>query len=306
MNIDKIKQILFNYRIVFIVALLFPLLNYNISVVNDWKKKEVKFRLFKRVADSLIKYGVDSYSVFSLVNDKRTHYNERFARINISPQVNLDFSEVYSQQTIKIIQKFIENNFEILIKAETTFGVPKEIISIILWVETKFGKVLGKNHIPSVLFSMATSTETSILAQSVDTINNRNWKTDTLYEVTLQRAKKKEEFAIKELLALFEIQKKGFFEIRDLYGSYSGAFGLPQFLPSSYLQYGFDGNKDGKIDLFNLEDAIFSIGNFLKKNGFIPNDTNSYYTSLFKYNRSRQYVQAILWAYNELIRKKAK
>jgi membrane-bound lytic murein transglycosylase B len=62
-----------------------------------------------------------------------------------------------------------------------------------------------------------------------------------------------------------EIEKKYNINFNDINGSWAGAFGIPQFLPSSFLKFAVDGNGDGVIDLFDMEDAIYSVGNYLCK-----------------------------------------
>ena len=55
----------------------------------------------------------------------------------------------------------------------------------------------------------------------------------------------------------------------DIYGSYAGAMGVPQFMPESYIKKGVDYNNDGKIDLWNDKYDIYaSVANYLKKNGW--------------------------------------
>ncbi|MGB9851599.1 MAG: lytic murein transglycosylase [Candidatus Kapaibacteriota bacterium] len=299
MSLKNFTKIL-EYKLIVLVILLIPLANYQVAIRNSGSKKEFKYKIFKNVIDSLIKMGVDSIFVISLINDNRTHFDERFAKINVISQPKLDFTKNFDDKAIWKIHKFIEKNYDVLQSVETRFNVPKEIVAIILWVESKFGDVVGKNHIPSVLLSMAAVANPEILENllSLNSVNAE--KEDSLYQIFYQRAKIKENFALNELYALFEIQKKGLMEIQNLYGSFSGAFGIPQFVPSSYLKYGYDGNLDGKVDLFNLVDAIYSVANFLHQNGWISGDTKSYYRTLYKYNKSQLYVESILYAYNKL------
>ncbi len=75
--------------------------------------------------------------------------------------------------------------------------------------------------------------------------------------------------------------------------SFAGAFGFPQFLPYSYLKYGIDGNNDGKVDLFNMDDSIFSIANYLAKHGWNKNKRKAVHA----YNPSSWYVKAFFSIY---------
>jgi membrane-bound lytic murein transglycosylase B len=78
-------------------------------------------------------------------------------------------------------------------------------------------------------------------------------------------------------------------------GSYAGALGLAQFMPSNILAYGKDGNGDGRIDLFDHADAIFSIASYLKHYGWKPGiDDKKAYSVVYRYNHSKYYVNTIL------------
>ncbi|MFN3306794.1 MAG: lytic murein transglycosylase [Candidatus Kapaibacteriota bacterium] len=250
-------------------------------------------KIFKAVIDSLVKYGIDTETVLSFVNFYRTHFNEKYTRLGIKVKPELQFSSGVSKKSINQIEQFIEKHQITLAKAEEIFGVQKEIIAIILWVETKFGEVLGNHHLLSVFFSMAmTSGEPFLERHMVDIL--KDGANNISYDDIIQRARRKESYALQQLQALVEIQKRKYLDVRELYGSYAGAFGIPQFVPTSYLQFAIDGNGDKKIDLFDLEDAIFSVANYLHQNGWNRFDTSSFPKTLFKYNKDQQYVSTIM------------
>ena len=80
-----------------------------------------------------------------------------------------------------------------------------------------------------------------------------------------------------------------------MHGSWAGAFGLPQFIPTTFINFAVDGNNDGKIDIFSVSDAVFSIGNYLRANGW--RDDKSYKEKLkviYTYNHSRLYCETVL------------
>jgi membrane-bound lytic murein transglycosylase B len=78
-------------------------------------------------------------------------------------------------------------------------------------------------------------------------------------------------------------------------GSYAGAMGIAQFMPSNILAYGEDGNGDSRIDLFEDADAIFSIASYLKNYGWKPGiDREKAYKVVYHYNHSKYYVNTIL------------
>ena len=76
-------------------------------------------------------------------------------------------------------------------------------------------------------------------------------------------------------------------------GSVYGAVGIPQFMPSNLPLYAVDGNKDGKIDLFNPADAIPSVGNYLKRHGWDKSEAKTRH-ALKRYNNSTMYANTIM------------
>jgi len=83
-----------------------------------------------------------------------------------------------------------------------------------------------------------------------------------------------------------------------------GAFGFPQFLPSSYLVYAIDGDEDGTIDLFNSADAIYSTALYLHEVGW-GKSRKSQFQALYAYNHEKEYVRTVL-AYADRLRTKKK
>ena len=151
------------------------------------------------------------------------------------------FNRKFGLLTKKSIQRgqlILTEKKEIFNKVEETFGVEKEIILGILRVETNFGSHTGSYPVFNSLLSMAL-------------IENRrsSWAEEELIE----------------LLCICKEQNKDPLSIK---GSWAGAFGICQFMPTSYAKFAVDGNNDGTIDLFDLPDAVASIANYLKSHGF--------------------------------------
>lgn len=86
---------------------------------------------------------------------------------------------------------------------------------------------------------------------------------------TLMYDGRREKFFTTQLLALMKLADKNKLDINDMYGSWAGAMGHFQFIPTTLAEYGADGNGDGKIDIINnVSDAMFSAGNYLNKLGW--------------------------------------
>ena len=83
----------------------------------------------------------------------------------------------------------------------------------------------------------------------------------------------------------------------SIMGSYAGAFGYGQFIPSSFNAYAADGNGDGIRKPYEWSDVFASVGNYLAKNGYPVNnhsDQEKVYQSVFAYNHADNYVKAVL------------
>lgn len=136
---------------------------------------------------------------------------------------------------------FIRDNFQTLIKAEQKYGVDPAIVAAILNIESRYGENTGDFKTLDVLTTLA------------------------FYHPT------RKVFFQQQLLALIEYTAKWNIDINSVYGSYAGALGISQFIPSSILDYAVDFNNDGTIDLNTTEDAIGSVANYFSRFGWSAN-----------------------------------
>ena len=146
---------------------------------------------------------------------------------------------------------FLARHRDELQRVQARTGVPAEIIVSIIGVETSYGGFTGKTRVIDALYTLAFRYP-------------RSGNPDrAVYEY------KREQFFRDELAQLFALGREENLDIANLTGSYAGAMGLGQFMPSSYREFAVDGNGDGRRDLFNSYDDVFSsIANyFLKKGG---------------------------------------
>lgn len=173
-------------------------------------------------------------------------------------------------------------------------SVNPEIVTAILLVETHFGQNTGREGIFNRLARVSSVGEPSTLAQNFELIR-RDYPSVTMDQVR-KRALYLEETFLPELIALFAIAERDKTDILGIKGSFAGAFGIPQFLPSSYIAYAVDGDGDGSISLYNIYDAIFSTANFLTHYGWKRGLTeNQKRAVVWNYNHSQAYVDTIFW-----------
>ncbi|HIP27760.1 MAG TPA: lytic murein transglycosylase B [Sulfurovum sp.] len=133
---------------------------------------------------------------------------------------------------------FIEKHKTIFDNVEKRFGVPKEYIAAIIGIETVYGGNVGKYPVFDNLVTLAFEK------------NRRN---------------KFFKNQLKKFILLSQTEK---FNPKNVKGSYAGAIGLGQFMPSNYVAYGVDYDNDGRITLQRAGDAIASVANYFKKNGW--------------------------------------
>ena len=136
---------------------------------------------------------------------------------------------------------FYINNIDLINKIENEFDIEKELLLALMGIETNFGKYVGKMDILSSL-------------------------------ATLSFDKRRSEFFTKELITLLLLIENKKINYKSLYGSWAGAFGYFQFMPSTITNYAIDHNNDNFIDLKNNEDAYPSAANYLKKIGWKKNE----------------------------------
>lgn len=168
-------------------------------------------------------------------------------------------------------REFLREKEKFLEKNEKGFGVGKEGIAAIFRIETNFGQNLGSHLIFNNLLTFAV-------------IKNR-----------------RSDWAENELSSLFLLGARNHLDILNIQGSWAGAFGLCQFMPSSFLVFAKDGNGDGNANLFVLEDAMASAANYLKRHGWENGDPKKMARAVFAYNHSDEYARAVL-AYAKAIR----
>ncbi len=151
-----------------------------------------------------------------------------------------------SKSRIKNGLLFYQKNKETLIRAEERFGVPSEIIVSIIGVETSYGANTGNYLVIDALSTLAFHYPSEL--------NN------------YLRRKRYFTNELKEYLLLTEQQQLDPLSLR---GSYAGAMGYGQFMPSSYRNYAIDFDEDGQIDIWgNIVDAIGSVANYLALHGW--------------------------------------
>jgi len=135
---------------------------------------------------------------------------------------------------------FLAEHEATLSRAEETYGIPKEYVLAILGVETRFGERMGDDVILTSLYTLGFHHE------------------------------RRGRFFRKELGHYLKLGRQQAWDLAERKGSYAGAMGMGQFMPSSYLKYAVDFDEDGAIDLFESPaDAIGSIARYFALHGWL-------------------------------------
>ncbi|MDD2841319.1 MAG: lytic murein transglycosylase B [Tolumonas sp.] len=137
---------------------------------------------------------------------------------------------------------FWQQHAATLDRAYQLYGVPPEIIVGIIGVETRWGRVLGKTRL-----------------------------LDALSTLSFDYPRRSEYFS-RELETFLLMARDEHVDAHELRGSFAGAMGYCQFMPSSYKSFAVDFNHDGHINLWDPEDAIGSVAHYFQANGWTPGD----------------------------------
>lgn len=209
------------------------------------------------VKQQLLSSGLDATVINTLFADKRLRLYPLKSISYKQPNWSIVKKKLFSQKSIQAGLNYIESNKNIFEKTEKDFGVPKGILAGVIAIETDFGKNSGSYAVFNALYSR------------VKQWPSTQWRGQA-----------------NELIALSKYCLNSHIDCFGIKGSYAGAFGLVQFIPSSLLAHGIDGDNDGVIDLSKPADAIPSAANFLKSHGWVKNQLKalaSYYGSSIGY-----------------------
>ncbi len=169
-------------------------------------------------------------------------------------------SRFIEPQRIAAGVRFWRENAETLVRAEAEFGVPAEIIVGIIGVETIYGRDMGTYRVIDALSTLA-------------------------FDFPKTDKRDRTPFFKDELEQLLSLTNRSNIDPHSLRGSYAGAMGLGQFMPSSWAKYAVDFDGDGKIDMYHsAADAIGSVANYFKAFNWQPGMATHYSVS-FDANR---------------------
>ncbi len=186
---------------------------------------------------------------------KRDSLEALFEQVKARPQVIRHIKKPLEKEPWKLYQLLFVNEWrikhgvefwdkyqDVLTKAEKVYGVPASIIVATIGIETKYGERTGEYRVIDSLSNIAFSDSPRAY------------------------------FFCKELEQFLLLCREQNLNPTSIMGSYAGAIGQPQFMPSSYRYYAVNFSGSGKTDLMNDEvDVIGSVANYYQKHGWIKN-----------------------------------
>ena len=222
-----------------IFIIIFLLLSSSISFsddgsFNDWKISFKKYALTQNISEETFNKVMKNARFLPKVIEYDRYQPEFYE------DTNTYVSKRTSDNKLKKGLNFYNKNKILINKIEKEFKVEQELLLALMGIETNYGTYVGKMDIISSL-------------------------------ATLSFDKRRTEFFTNELITILKLVDEGIVDYKILYGSWAGAFGNFQFMPSTIERYAIDYNKNNLIELKNTHDSFASAANYLKKIGWKKN-----------------------------------
>jgi len=217
------------------------LIIFIISFTSSFSNDQIDFQKWKKNFKKIALRNNISETTFDIVMEEVEFLPDVIKYDRYQPEFYEDTKTYISKRTSKKkVSKgidFYKDNLKLINTIETKYKIEKELLLALMGIETNFGTYVGKMDILSSL-------------------------------ATLSFDKRRSDFFSNELLILLSLIEKDQIDYKTLYGSWAGAFGFFQFMPSTMKNYAIDYDNDNYIDLKNNNDAYASAANYLSKIGW--------------------------------------
>ena len=201
----------------------------------DWKMNFKKYALKNNISENTFDIAMSDV-IFLPKVIKYDRFQPEFYE-----DTKTYISKRTSNQKVKQGSKLFKENKNFIELIDNKFSVEKSLLLALMGIETNFGTYVGKMDILSSL-------------------------------ATLSYDKRRSEFFTKELLTILELIDTETIDYKILYGSWAGAFGNFQFMPSTIDNYAIDFDKNNIIELKSIKDSFASAANYINKIGWKKND----------------------------------
>ena len=249
---------------------------------------------YATLKERLIADGFDSARIQALFASPDVAFEESgVSAYFMHNEATLNYVQFARPQPIASARAYMQTHKEALEAAQAAYGVDKEVITAIILVETKLGTYTGNKSVINTLCTLAAMSEAAPRQTIWNNLPNDERRMSR--EKFEKKADQKANWAYKELKAFLTYTEKEGVDPTRIKGSYAGAMGISQFMPSNIAPYAKDGNADGQVDLFVHADAIFSVASYLKHYGWKPGiSRDKAFKVVYHYNHSKYYVNTVL------------
>tara|TARA_B110000116_G_scaffold252333_1_gene248142 strand:+ start:23 stop:1021 length:999 start_codon:yes stop_codon:yes gene_type:complete len=223
-------------KILFILFLTFFMLSTTAGTpsFDDWLNDFKKHALKNNISESTFDKAMSNV-VFLPKVIKYDRFQPEFYE-----DTNTYIGKRTLKQKIKKGLDLYKKNENFILSIDKKFSVEKELLLALMGIETNFGTYVGKMDILSSL-------------------------------ATLSYDKRRSNFFTNELITILQLVEKGIIDYKILYGSWAGAFGNFQFMPSTIEEYAIDFDQNNKIELKSTKDSFASAANYINKIGWKKN-----------------------------------
>tara|TARA_B100000902_G_scaffold359748_1_gene375829 strand:+ start:961 stop:1962 length:1002 start_codon:yes stop_codon:yes gene_type:complete len=220
--------------LIFIVINISNCFANNNQEFNEWKLRFKKKALVNNISENTFDLVMANVRFLPKVIEYDRFQPEFYEDTNTYIQKRT------SKKKLNFGLEFYTDNKILIDSVESEFNIEKELLLSLMGIETNFGTYVGKMDILSSLS-------------------------------TLSFDQRRSEFFTKELITLLQLIENKKIDYKTLYGSWAGAFGFFQFMPSTITNYALDYNNDNSINLKDNFDAYPSAANYLKEIGWKKN-----------------------------------
>lgn len=206
----------------------------------DWAEWLAEFRSKARaegISEETVQVALDGLEPVQSILDR----DRSQAEFTMTFRQYID--RVVTESKVERGRKMAAEHKELLTEISEKYGVQQRFILAIWGIESFYGRHTGDDPVVASL-------------------------------ATLSYDRRRSSFFQGQLLAALRMVDRGYIDLATMKGSWAGAMGQPQFIPTSYLAYAVDEDGDGRRDIWNsLPDIFGSIANYLAKHGWRPDHT---------------------------------
>jgi len=248
---------------------------------------------FKDVQARLLEKGFKQSVIDRLYGKQNVRFDvENVSLFFVHSEARVDYDQFTTWRAIRKARKYIDAHEKELQSAQATYRVAPEVITAIILVETQLGTYMGRSRVFNVLSTMAALNDPGARNVLYKELPPKRRYSRAKFE---KKADWRTKWAFKELVAFIQYTAREDLDTTGLKGSYAGAIGIAQFMPTNAYKMARDGNGDGRKNLYEHADAIASVAYYLQYHGWKPGiSAKKQHRMILHYNNSDVYAKTVL------------